>query len=88
MRSRTTSALVAAVAANPLPSDPAARARFHVARTIGARAELLSSLLSLYCAVVALSELSGRDGAELLSGDVVTMVGLAILAGVYVGGAT
>ena len=31
------SALVAAVAANPLPSDPAARARFHVART-GARA--------------------------------------------------
>jgi len=80
------SALVAAVAANPLPSDPAARARFHVART-GARVRLLSSLLSLYCAVAALGAFLDATAPN-SNGDVVTMVGLAInLAGVYVGGA-
>ena len=80
------SALVAAVAANPLPSDPAARARFHVART-GARVRLLSSLLSLYCAVAALGAFLDATAPN-SNGAVVTMVGLAInLAGVYVGGA-
>jgi hypothetical protein len=80
------SALVAAVAANPMPSDPAARARFHVART-GARVRLLSSLLSLYCAVAALGAFLDATAPN-SNGDVVTMVGLAInLAGVYVGGA-
>jgi len=78
-------ALVAQTAA-VAPSDPAARARFHVTRT-GARVRLLSSLLSLYCAVAALGaflDATAPDGDP----EVHTMVGLAInLAGVYVGGA-
>ena len=48
---------------------------------------LLSSLLSLYCAVAALGAFLDATAPN-SNGDVVTMVGLAInLAGVYVGGA-